>query len=157
MVHIRARSIMNDARLGTLGVGLAALLGGAFLGWRACRRQQKRRQRVAFVMQLNGPEHVDEYRRRHNGSDPYWVGPKAHLHRVMKANGVHNYSIHYLASTNRASPPHAPSAPHVHAPMHAPDAVPARTELFAYAEVDPHRGAARRRMSQHRRGATCTW
>ena len=92
-----------------LGVSALAALAGAYVGYQLCQRRHSRRHRVAFVMELNGREHKCEYAKRHDGKDPHWIGPTGHLHRVMKESGVHNYSIHYLESTNH---------------------------LFAYAELD---------------------
>ena len=60
-------------------------------------------------MELNGEQHVQEYKKRHDGTDPFFVGPEGHLHREMLKQGVHNYSIHYD---------------------------PASNALFAYAELD---------------------
>ncbi len=49
--------------------------------------------RKAFVMQLK-PGCRDEYERRHN---PIWP----ELQHVLRAHGVHNYSIFLDSSTNR--------------------------------------------------------
>lgn len=49
--------------------------------------------RKAFLMRLNADAH-DEYIRRHN---PIWEELKA----VLKAHGVHNYSIFLEPETNR--------------------------------------------------------
>ena len=57
--------------------------------------------RAAFVMQLNGDEHLAEYKKRHDGTDPHWDGPKAHLLKTLSGNGVRNYSIFHLPDTNQ--------------------------------------------------------
>jgi L-rhamnose mutarotase len=49
--------------------------------------------RKAFVMEVH-PEHVEEYVRRHN---PIWP----ELAAVLKAHGVHNYSIHLNEATHQ--------------------------------------------------------
>lgn len=49
--------------------------------------------RKAFVMSVN-PGQVEEYARRHQ---PIW----AELADVLRAHGVHNYSIHHLPATNQ--------------------------------------------------------
>ena len=49
--------------------------------------------RKAFVMQVNRGQE-DEYRRRHN---PIWP----ELEAVLKAHGVHNYSIFYDPASSR--------------------------------------------------------
>ena len=49
--------------------------------------------RKAFVMQVNPDRHAD-YEQRHN---PIW----AELKDVLKAHGVHNYSIFLHAETNQ--------------------------------------------------------
>lgn len=67
------------------------------------------RLRAAFVMQLNDEKYLGEYCKRHDGTDPYWDGPKAQLHHALSSQGVHNYSIFHSPATN---------------------------QLFAYAETD---------------------
>lgn len=57
--------------------------------------------RTAFVMQLNGDEFLPEYKKRHDGTDPHWGGPKAQLHHALSSNGVRNYSIFHLPATNQ--------------------------------------------------------
>lgn len=49
--------------------------------------------RKAFVMQVNPDQH-EEYRNRHN---PIWP----ELEAVLRAHGVHNYSIFLQSETNR--------------------------------------------------------
>ncbi len=49
--------------------------------------------RKALVMQVN-PDNHDEYRKRHN---PIWE----ELQAVLKAHGVHSYSIFLHAETNQ--------------------------------------------------------
>ena len=57
--------------------------------------------RSAFVMELNGDEYLPEYKKRHDGTDPHWDGPQAQLHHALSSNGVRNYSIFHLPSTNQ--------------------------------------------------------
>ena len=86
---------------------MGAAVGGAVVG--ACAMMRPEPRRSAFVMQLNDEEYLAEYKKRHDGTDPHWDGPKAHLHKALSSNGVRNYSIFHLPSTN---------------------------QLFAYAETD---------------------
>ena len=60
----------------------------------------RKRIRKTFVMKLNdaptaGPDHIVEYAKRHDGTDPVYLPLKAE----MEKNGVHNYSIHYHEPT----------------------------------------------------------
>ena len=101
----------------TRAAAAACALGAAFyLGYRVATRAQSKRCRVTFKMELNGAQHVAEYTKRHDGTDPYFVGPESYLHRQMVRHGVHNYSIHYD---------------------------PATRALFAYAELDDPESLAR--------------
>ena len=87
--------------LASAAVGaLAMYCGGAMyseLPKPPCKR------RVSFVMQLEGKgdENLAEYKKRHDGNDPYWEGPQAQLHRTLSENGVRNYSIFHLPATNQ--------------------------------------------------------
>ena len=60
-----------------------------------------KRIRKTFVMKLNDqtvagkPDHIVEYARRHDGTDPVYLP----LEAEMKKNGVHNYSIHFHEPT----------------------------------------------------------
>ena len=62
------------------------------LGNRTGRRRGKHMIRKAFLMSVNADQHA-EYERRHN---PIWE----ELAAVLKAHGVHNYSIYLDAETN---------------------------------------------------------
>ena len=46
-------------------------------------------------------EFIEEYKKRHDGTDPHWDGPKAFLHAALVRSGVTNYSISYCKSTNQ--------------------------------------------------------
>ena len=84
----------------SVAVGLAAGVGIAgFLFGRAPAPPTGKR--TAFVMQLSGAEHLAEYKKRHDGTDPHWDGPKAQLHQALSSNGVRNYSIFHLPATNQ--------------------------------------------------------
>ena len=78
------------------------LLGGALASC-ALRPSAPRTSpvRTAFVMQLNEDKFLPEYKKRHDGTDPHWDGPKAQLHQALSSNGVRNYSIFYLPATNQ--------------------------------------------------------
>ena len=52
-------------------------------------------------MQLNGEEHLSEYKKRHDVTDAHWVGPRGYLKRALQQAGVANYSIHYYPATNQ--------------------------------------------------------
>ena len=88
---------------------LASAAGGLLLGGAlascvlapARASSSKPAVRSAFVMQLNGDEYLPEYKKRHDGTDPHWDGPKAQLHHALSSNGVKNYSIFHLPSTNQ--------------------------------------------------------
>ena len=80
---------------------LGGLAAGAALSCLLPRPPAKPPLRAAFVMQLNGDEHLAEYKKRHDGTDPHWDGPKAHLHKTLSGNGVRNYSIFHLPDTNQ--------------------------------------------------------
>ena len=76
------------------------LLGGALASC-ALRSPSSSPVRTAFVMQLNDGKHLPEYKKRHDGTDPHWDGPKAQLHQALSSNGVRNYSIFHLPATNQ--------------------------------------------------------
>eukprot|EP01048_Picozoa_sp_COSAG05_P012416 COSAG05_NODE_1239_length_5425_cov_3.841532_5_plen_165_part_00 len=109
MRRVPSSAAMTSRQLG------AAAAGGA-LAMYCCGAMyhelpKPKPKRCAFVMQLEGEgdENLAEYIKRHDGTDPHWEGPKGYLHDVLSMNGVRNYSIHHLPSTN---------------------------QLFAYAELD---------------------
>jgi hypothetical protein len=78
------------------------LLGGALASCALAPSQRRASPvRTAFVMQLNGDEFLPEYKKRHDGTDPHWDGPKAQLHDELSKNGVRNYSIFHLPATNQ--------------------------------------------------------
>ena len=79
-----------------------AKLAGAFVAGVAAASllPAKQRERVSFVMKLNHADNLAEYKRRHDGADPHWDGPKAQLHSALTKNGVHNYSIFHSPETN---------------------------------------------------------
>ncbi len=87
------RSLLRAALTFGLGIVTGIVLANVRLG--------RAKRRVAFVMELNGDEHLAEYKKRHDGTDEFWVGPRGHLKRALQQAGVANYSIHYYPETKQ--------------------------------------------------------